>query len=136
MDYFYSIVPIKYANARRIKMGREIVIVNNNNERIPVKELFGKDSARLVRACCNIMENWLYPYKNCYLPANRPALPYLKEWYKEHPDEKEKRDSSRKDWEAQRDKQFRIVYGIAKHHLLYYYFIQLFFLFLLLLSMP
>ncbi len=101
-------------------MEREIVIVDNHNsERIPVKELFGKDSARLVRACCNVMENWLHPYKDCYIPENKPALPFLKEWYKEHPDEKVKRDSSRKDWETQRDKQFRIVYGIAKHHHLY-----------------
>lgn len=100
-------------------MEREIVIVNIKNERIPVKKFFGKDSERFIRACCKVMENWLHPYKDCYVPKNKPALPYLKEWYKEHPDEKEKRDSSRKDWEAQRDKQFRIVYGIANHHHLY-----------------
>lgn len=101
-------------------MGREIVIVDSlNNERIAINKLFGKDSARISKACYCIMENWLYPYKDCYLPASRPSLPYRKKWYNEHPEEKEKMESSRKEWEEQRDKQFRIVYGIAKHNHLY-----------------
>ena len=49
----------------------------------------------------------------------RPYPPFIKMWLKEHPEEKRKMELSRKEWEAKRDKQFRIVYGIAKKHHIY-----------------
>ena len=43
----------------------------------------------------------------------------MKKWYDEHPEEAKKEQASRKKWEKDRDKQFYIIYGIAKRHGLY-----------------
>ncbi len=96
-------------------MKKEILISGG----IPLSKLFGKDTERLYKACQKIMYCWLYKYKGCYIPENRPYPPFIKMWLKEHPEEKRKMELSRKEWEAKRDKQFRIVYGIAKKHHIY-----------------
>jgi len=101
--------------------------------------LLGKrDTKRLLDACSEVKRNWLYPYEGCYT-ANRPTMTeareflvipegscfgteykaLLREWYNDNPAEAAKEKASRKEWEAQRDKQFRIIYGIAKRNGLY-----------------
>lgn len=104
---------------------------------MPIKldSLFGKDAKHLSNACRMVMHNWLYPYEGCYR-ANHPKLSelrktlsipdgsnfiteykaFLAKWYEKHPDEKAKEEQSLKEWEARRDKQFRIIYGIARRH--------------------
>ena len=102
---------------------------------INLESLFGKDAARLSKACYNALHNSLHPYNGCYR-ANRPSLfqmrndlvvpeestliseykRFLERWYAEHPEEAEKERLSRESWEMYRDKQFRIIYGIAKRH--------------------
>lgn len=98
-------------------------------------ELFGKDSKRLLAACDATFKNWLRPFDCCYRSPSRPYLNAIRkdctgdvaktykaaiaEWEESHPEEAAKERLSRKDWEAQRDKQFRIIYGIARRHGLY-----------------
>lgn len=114
------------------------VCAYNSIGEIKLEDLFGKDAKRLEKACDNIMDNWLYKYKGCYR-ANYPSLSEvwkttdipkgsslakvwkqaIKDWYEDHPGEKEKVENSRREWEENRDRQFRIVYGIAKRHGLY-----------------
>ncbi|MCI8396766.1 MAG: hypothetical protein HFJ52_03705 [Clostridia bacterium] len=112
-------------------------VMNLIDYRMPIKleSLFGKDAKPFSDACRKVMHDWLYPYDGCY-SANHPlaselrrilSVPegsnfiteykaFLAKWYEENPDEKEKEERSRKEWEAQRDKQFRIIYGIARRH--------------------
>ena len=98
------------------------------------KTLFGEDVSKLFSACRKILDNHLHPYEGCY--CSHPSaselrrtlfIPqgsnfatvrksFLKQWYIDHPDEAQKMEASRKEWEEQRTRQFLIVYGIAKRH--------------------
>ena len=113
---------------------------NVNKEcRVDLQPLFGNDLGKLLYACERVYKNWLYPYEGCYRAEGRPSSVELHEriivpkgstfarearkaiyqWYEEHPDEKAKEMASKKRWEAERDKQFRIIYGVAKRHRLH-----------------
>ena len=117
--------------------GTQMYIMSHENyqERLNPTELFGNDATKLFEACKIVMENWLHPYADCYR-ANYPNMSeirkevgtdnfaakfkaFMKQWYAQNPDEALKEISSRKEWEENRDKQFRIIYGIAKRHRLY-----------------
>lgn len=109
-----------------------------NYEAINPEALFGKDAQRMLNACDKAKRNWIHPYDGCYR-ANYPGITelkkilvipegssfgteckaFLKQWYAEHPEEEAKEKASRKEWENQRDKQFKIIFGIAKRHGLY-----------------
>ena len=104
-------------------------------------KLFGKDANRLLKACNIAFENGLLSnqYKGCYRSFSHPrledvrkkfnsaegenlAVAYkiaLAEWESANPKEATKERKSRENWEYNRDKQFRIIYGIAKRHGLY-----------------
>ncbi|MCI8621014.1 MAG: hypothetical protein HFJ50_04535 [Clostridia bacterium] len=108
------------------------------DEQISLESLFGNETKDLSKACRKVMVNWLYPYADCYI-SKRPTLSeFLKntttddrkskiaeyralveQWYLEHPEEREKEEESHKNWEMRRNKQFSIIYGIAKRHHLF-----------------
>lgn len=108
---------------------------NDYDHPLEMSKIFGKDSEALYQACSRLMNLSLYPYKDCYR-ADHPTLSevrnyvvvpegstfgtefkrILKKWYDEHPEEKAKEEQSRREWEEDRDRQFRIIYGIAKRH--------------------
>ena len=117
-----------------------VSVMNLLDYEIPIKleSFFGKDAEHISNACRKVMHDWLYPYDGCYY-ANHPKIfelskilsipdgsnfiteykAFLEKWYEKNPDEKAKEEQSRKDWEERRDKQFRIIYGIARRHGLY-----------------
>ena len=100
-------------------------------------DLFGKDAARLLTACEKAFHHKLRPYEGCYRSPSRPRISdsrknasegtsfiafyraALAKWEKENPEEVQKEQESRKAWEAERDKQHRIIFGIAKRHGIY-----------------
>ena len=104
-------------------------------------EIFGKDAKRLLAACNIAFHNWLPSgrYEGCYCSPSRPTLSDFREtfdiskggsliaafkakmaaWESDNPEEVAKEQLSRKKWEDNCDKQFRIIYGIAKRHGLY-----------------
>lgn len=104
-------------------------------------EIFGKDANRLLKACNSAFHNWLPSgkYEGCYRSPSRPTLRDVREtiniskgdsliaaykaamvaWESANPEEVAKEHLSRKEWEDNRDKQFRIIYGIARRHGLY-----------------
>ena len=98
-----------------------------NASEISLETILGNDTERLLEACAQVTYNWLYPYEGCfrvkglYVPGMFPHeyKEALEKWYSEHPEDKARYDASRKDWEAERDRQFRIVYGIMKRHHLF-----------------
>ena len=112
-----------------------IVDLSDYKTTIDPFKLFGTDAERISDACNKVMHNWLYPYEGCY-QADHPRIheirkmiavtegrslmakykDFLIQWYNEHPEEMEKEDASRKEWEFQKERQFRIIYGIAKKH--------------------
>ena len=104
-------------------------------------EIFGKDANRLLEACNKAFHNWLSSgeYEGCYHSPSRPTLRDIRkihdsskgetlfatyesvmtEWETANPEEVAKEQLSRKEWEENRDRQFRIIYGIARRHGLY-----------------
>ena len=119
-----------------------ISIINPNTlTHIDPVTIFGKDANRLLKACDKVFHNWLPngKYEGCYRSPSRPTLDEISKtidtstgdniattckaaiatWEVENPEEAEKEKRSRQEWEAQRDKQFRIIYGIALRHNLY-----------------
>ena len=122
-------------------MGRPYIINPDTSTPVDPAELFGKDAKRLLEACDKAFHNWLpsSAYKECYRSPSRPTLgdarkihdsskgeplgatykSLVTEWETSHPEEVAKEQLSRKEWEANRDKQFRIIYGIARRHGLY-----------------
>ena len=84
--------------------------------------LFAKEANTLLGACHKVYEGWLHQYKGCYLPNYPKSVTsmsaYIK-WLKENPDEQEKIKASRAEWKREYDRQFRIIFGIAKRHGLY-----------------
>jgi len=100
-------------------------------------ELFGMSAKRLMAACNKVMDYELHPYAGCYRAPNRPRAHdiYLNrnpnetfgsqlkaamtKWRDENPEEFAKEEASRKEWEFEREKQFRIIFGIAKRKGLY-----------------
>ena len=102
-------------------------------------EIFGKDANRLLEACNRAFHNWLRKYEGCYRSPSRPTLGDVRKtlnisngdsffaaykaamtaWESANPKEVAKEHLSRKEWEEIRDKQFRIIYGIARRHGLY-----------------
>lgn len=114
------------------------IVCLKTKERINPSEIFGKDADRLLKACAKIFENSLYPYEGCYKSLFRPtlrevralaitegknlALVYrdmVKAWEEENPEEIAKERLSREEWENNYQKQFRIIFGIAKKHRLH-----------------
>lgn len=112
-------------------MGLAATKMTGNYGVVALDSLFGKDVQKLTVACEKIMHNWIYRYEGCYLSPTRPrpsrvwgqegvSFRELTEiWKAENPEEVRKEQESRKKWEENRDKQFRVVYGIAKRHGLY-----------------
>lgn len=120
-------------------MDKMLMNLKDYNPPIDPTDLFGKDTQRLFDACNKVMHDWLYKYDGCYIPSGRPTLFELfktvsssdrtarmtvcksiqEEWNLSHPEDREKEINSRKEWERNHDKQFRIIYGIAKRHVLY-----------------
>ena len=115
-----------------------IGIVDSHGNEIKLETLFGKDASKLSKACKNVFNNWLHPYRGCYHPDCPDAYALYKElvipegsnfmteykafmmkWYSEHPEEAQKEADSRKEWETKLKKQFRVVYDIAKRRGLY-----------------
>lgn len=100
-------------------------------------ELFGMSAKRLMTACNKVMDYALRPYDGCYRAPNRPSVKDLyiernmdenfgsqlkatmAKWREENPEEFAKEEASRKEWEFEREKQFRIIFGIAKRKGLY-----------------
>ena len=112
-------------------MGLAATKMTGNYGVIGLDILVGKDVKKLTTACENIMHNWLYRYDGCYFSPSRPRPSRFRRqegvsfrelteiWMEENPDEVEKEKESRGKWEQNRDRQFKIVYGIAKRHGLY-----------------
>lgn len=115
--------------------------VGRHGEVIKPEALFGKDAERMYEACKKAFHNSLRPYEGCYIPAGlpkvmeigmqlekqkgcKPTIRDIKEaldkaresFYNEHPKELKAYVDSRQNWEYERDRQFRIIYGIAKRH--------------------
>ena len=68
-------------------MGEPYIINPDTLTHVNPAEIFGKDAKRLLRACNNAFENWLSEGKcDC------------------------------EEWERNRDRQFRIIYGVARRH--------------------
>ena len=67
--------------------------------------IFGKEAERFSKACEKIKDFWLNPNKNVYHSEN----PF-------DPEEIKKIQESKKALEAENQRQFRIVYGIAKRN--------------------
>ena len=68
-------------------MGETYIINPGTLTYVDLAEIFGKDAKRLLRACKNAFENWLSEGKY-----------------------------DREEWEKNRDRQFRIIYGVARRH--------------------
>ena len=112
---------------------------NSSDRKIDASIIFGSDSEKLLNACYQVYQDWLYPYAGCYHSPSRPTFSDARaltnvlkdesvgsilkslifEWKEDHPEEFAKEQHSRKEWEENHDKQFRIIYGIAKRHGLY-----------------
>ena len=103
---------------------------------IPAEEIFGTEADRMHDVCEIILRNALRPYEGCLHPnydevkaikadlvasgvANHSLRDAYDIWMECHPEEAEEIKASRKAWEEERDRQFRIVYGIAKRHNVY-----------------
>ena len=110
---------------------------------VTLDTLFGCEVKKLNISCNTIMKNWLHEYEGCYVSPYKPKFStfkklnisnsndfgggsvaseykkFLKHWYLNHPEEKEKEDESKKLWESQRDHQFNVVFGIAARHHIY-----------------
>lgn len=118
-------------------MTPNIINLGNGNIVNPA-EIFGKDAKRLMAACETAFHNSLPGacYKSCYRSPIRPTLKDISKMHKEeslgrayrkaveewevaNPEEIAKEQASRKVWETMLDKQFRIIYGIARRHGLY-----------------
>ena len=101
-------------------------------------DIFGKDAKRLLKACDRAFRNWLPSGdRDCYRSPSRPNVrdilatvsgrdqfmaaykAAMAAWADSNPEEAAKEQRSRKEWEENRDKQFRIIYGIAHRHGLY-----------------
>ena len=122
-------------------MGKPYIIDPDTHTIIDPAEIFGKDAKSLLTACHNAFRNWLpsNEYEGCYRSPSRPTLRDLRKtisisggdtlsaaykaamdaWESANPEEAAKEQLSRKEWENNRDKQFRIIYGIARRHGLY-----------------
>lgn len=124
-------------------MSEPYIINPDNFTLIDPAEIFGKDAKPLLTACRIAFRNWLPSdkSKNCYLSPYRPTLNDIRrtiniskgndfitayraamsEWEANYPEEAAKEQLSLKKWENNRDRQFRIIYGIARRHGLYLY---------------
>lgn len=120
-------------------MGKTYIIDAYTLNPINPAEIFGKDAKRLLKACDTVFKNWLTSgqYEGCYRARSRPTLEDVRknvskvdnimdaykaamaEWETANPEEVAKEQASRNEWEKKRDKQFRIIYGIARRHGLY-----------------
>lgn len=122
---------------------KKFKLINMIDSSVPIdlETLFGKDSKRFYDAVKKVKDNWLHPYEDCYhcnqlslsefrinhfIPNNGTNLDtqyrdFLEQWNKDHLHEEEKEKKSRKQWEEQRDMQFRILFDIARKHNLYLY---------------
>ena len=74
-------------------------------------EIFGKDANRLLEACNRAFHNWLPNGKYAFVAAMTKLESADYEAVNE--------DFYCGKWEDYRDKQFRIIYGIARRHGLY-----------------
>lgn len=105
-------------------------------ETIPAEEIFGTEADRMHEVCKKVLHHALHPYEGCKTPnyaeikaikaelvANGAADTSLRAarsiWLKRNPAEAEEIEASHRAWEAERDRQFRIAFGIAKRHNLY-----------------
>ena len=101
------------------------------DKNIDPKTLFGKDTEKLFDACYKVMHDNLFPYEDCY-HASKPSFfrmkkagevadiheyrEFLKKWYTEHPGEFDREQESKRQFEENYARQFRIIYGVAKRH--------------------
>lgn len=105
-------------------------------ETIPAEEIFGKEADRMHEVCKKILHHSLRPYEGCKranyqevkaireeLIANGETTGLLRKaydiWMERNPEKAEAIQESHREWEAERDRQFRILYGIAKRHGVY-----------------
>ena len=101
---------------------------------IPAREIFGNETKKLYDSCVVVMRSAFMAYDGCYRSPLRPNFAkmkeiaamegktffeVLKEWEQKNPEEIKKEDESRKEWQDNVDKHFRIIYGIAKRHHVY-----------------
>ena len=115
-----------------------VIIDLDTYTHIDPTKLFGKEAKQLLEACNMVCQNWLYKYEGCYRSPSRPSLrevldttmstprgvlatykAIVAEWEAANPEEAQREKLSRKEWEEKRDKQFRVIYGIARRHGLY-----------------
>lgn len=100
---------------------------------IPAENIFGKETQRLYKACRLIMDYDLHPYRGCKSPdyaeirvikaeleaagAADSTLRAARDlWLERNPTKAAEIAESHRQWEAERDRLFRVVYGIAKRH--------------------
>jgi hypothetical protein len=129
----FLLVPNHFELAQKGTNMSAIATLSYPSARIVPTDLFGNDADRLLAACEKAFDNALHKYKGCYRSPSRPTLTEVRlfsyestlgvayraaldKWKADEPDEAAKEESSRKEWEMQRDKQFRIIYGIARRH--------------------
>ena len=116
---YTAIMPIRIYN---IESPREsILLIGQNYEYLKTEKLLG--------SCDKIFQGWLDPHKGCYFPIekirdfaterNLPLMKAVKIFFKEKPEELEKRKTSLMEWDRKNERLFRIVYGIAARHRVY-----------------
>ena len=103
-------------------------ILNMDNTHV-ITDLFGNDTQLLLEACEKAMNNWLYPYADCYSAIRKfressfwkgvGLCKAYKDFLDANPVESQKVEASRRKWEEQCAKQFRIIFGVAKRHGMY-----------------
>ena len=108
-----------------------IINLEDFDKPILASEFFGKDAMRLYNACQIVMRASFRKYEGCYFSPYRPGMRTLratadrtgktlievnKEWEMRNPLEVEKENKSRKEWDENVARQFRVIYGIAKRH--------------------
>lgn len=113
------------------------IISLNSFDPIDPNLLFGKEAQKLLAACYQVLHAKLYPYEGCFHASTRPTIIDLKrlgmtgaelisaykaeinEWKVTNPVDFAKECASRANWEENYQKQFRIIYGIARRHKCY-----------------
>lgn len=120
-------------------MGYAYIVNVDNDTIVNPTEIFGKDANRILEACYSAYRNWLHKYEGCYRSPFRPTLNDVRKtgnfskgesliaiyrttldaWESANPKEVAKEQISCKEWENNRDKQFCIIYGIARRHGVY-----------------
>lgn len=114
------------------------IVKTQSWEKVDPFSFFGRDAQALLEACKTVYENQHGNgrYKECYRSPFRPTFEEIRknypgvrgfelirlrkkivaEWEDGNPCELAKEKHSYQEWQRFMDKQFRIIYGIAKRH--------------------